>query len=133
MSKKSITCPYCDEPAYLTTSRRVYNGRDFGDIYLCQPCWAWVGVHKGTTQPLGRLANAALREWKKAAHAAFDPLWKVKMERDGCSKTKARKEGYYWLSQQLGIKYADCHIGMFDTELCQRTVEICERYGKARR
>ena len=31
---------------------------------------AYVGVHKGTDKPLGRLANAELRYWKKRAHAA---------------------------------------------------------------
>ena len=62
----SITCDYCGRPAQLTDSAIVY-GRSYGLIYYCAPCQAWVGVHKGTTTPLGRLANHELREWKKAA------------------------------------------------------------------
>jgi len=45
-------------------------------IYLCRSCDAYVGVHKGTDKPKGRLANAELREYKKKAHSAFDPLWR---------------------------------------------------------
>ena len=30
-------------------------------IYICKPCDAYVGVHKGTDKALGRLANKELR------------------------------------------------------------------------
>lgn len=68
-------CPYCDGMPVYVDSSLVY-GRSYGMIYLCHPCNAWVGVHKGTNKPLGRLANAELREAKKAAHEAFDKIWK---------------------------------------------------------
>ena len=126
---KRIRCDYCGGDAHLTTSRKVYGGRDYGPIYYCAPCRAWVGVHKGTTNPLGRVANAELREWKKRAHAAFDPLWKAKIAREGCSKSHARNSGYAWLASHLGISVKDCHIGMFDVDLCQRTVMLCEKYS----
>ena len=93
-------------------------------IYLCRPCHAWVGVHKGTSKALGRLANKELREAKKAAHATFDPLWKRKMKQ-GYKKHVARGKGYKWLSQQLSIDPKDCHIGMFDVDMCEKVVEIC--------
>lgn len=71
---KPPICPYCERPAeFLASSARVYHGRDYGPVWACLPCAAWVGCHKGTTQPLGRLANAELRKAKMAAHAAFDP------------------------------------------------------------
>lgn len=69
-------CDYCGNPADFVDSSVVYHGRSFGMIYLCPNCGAYVGVHKGSDKPLGRLANSELRNWKKAAHAAFDPLWK---------------------------------------------------------
>ena len=126
---KSPICPYCNSPSVYVDSEEVYS-RSYGMIYLCRPCRAWVGVHKGTTKPLGRLANAELREWKKRAHAAFDPLWKAKIERQGCSKRKARGKGYTWLASQLGISTEECHIGMFDVEMCRKVIETCSPYYK---
>ena len=36
-------------------------GVDYGMIYYCPQCGAYVGVHKGTDRAKGRLANAELR------------------------------------------------------------------------
>ena len=109
----TVICPYCEGKA------------------VCRPCDAYVGVHKddGKNRPLGRLANKELREWKKAAHAAFDPLWQGKMKRDRCSKGQARKAGYFWLSKQLDIKFRDCHIGEFGVDMCRKVVEVCGQIG----
>jgi len=73
-----VICPYCGKNAVLTDSAVVYHGRSYGMIWLCRPCWAYVGTHKNSRKhaPLGRIANAELRDWKKKVHAAFDPLWK---------------------------------------------------------
>jgi hypothetical protein len=87
-----------------------------------------VGVHKGTDKPLGRMANKELRGWKGRAHAAFDPLWKRKLElyrHEGATKGWARGTGYKWLAGQLGIPAQECHIAMFDVEMCKRVVEVC--------
>src|ERR1044072_1392050 len=72
------TCPYCNRPTQYVDSKRVYT-KSYGMIYLCEPCGAWVGVHRGTNVALGRLANRELRKWKKDAHKYFDPLWQKKM------------------------------------------------------
>jgi hypothetical protein len=121
MSHKAmfVRCDYCSQQAELIDSEKVY-GRSYGLIYICWPCDARIGVHKGTTRPLGRLANKELREWKKRAHAAFDPLWK--------SKQMTRPDAYRWLAKEMDIKDAarDCHIGMFDVADCQRVVAIME-------
>jgi len=124
------TCPYCQKPAELVTGRVLYP-RCWGDVarknfFRCAPCSAWVGVHEGTLQPFGRLANAELRTVRQHAHNAFDRLWEGKMLRDGCSKGKAREAGYQWLAAQLGIPRADCHIGMMDVEMCTRVVQVCQ-------
>lgn len=112
----------------LVSGNVVYpHRRDLGhrQFYLCKPCDAYVGVHVGTTKPLGRLANRELRLAKMAAHAAFDPLWRGQGH-------KKRKEAYGWLADTLGIEREDCHIGRFDVPLCLKTVDICEAERKER-
>lgn len=129
-----VTCPYCNAKAALVDGRELYPHRpDLRDKlgYQCAPCDAWVGCHPGTDRPLGRLANAELRKAKMAAHAAFDPLWKAKQRRDGCSKGRARGKGYAWLADQLGIPPSECHIGMMDVATCRRVVAICEGVRRA--
>lgn len=117
----TLTCPYCQQPACLTTGATIYPHRaDLHDkrFYHCAPCRAWVGCHPGTDKPLGRLANAELRAAKMAAHAAFDPLWRG-------TSTRKRSEAYRWLAGKLGIAWKDCHIGEMNVEQCRRVVEIC--------
>lgn len=133
----TITCPYCNSIATLENSIKVYK-KDYGLMYICgnyPDCDAYVGVHKNTTKPLGRLSNKELRKWKNKAHAVFDPLWQRKLEKrrkergEKYKKVWARGSGYKWLALQLGIEMKDCHIGMFDIELCKKTVEICTPYN----
>lgn len=125
--KKPKRCRYCQQMAVLARpgdAAYPYQ-QDYGPVWVCTPCGAWVGCHPGTENPLGGLANAQLRAAKICAHAAFDPLWQAKMRRDGCSKTRARRAGYKWLAGQLGIDVKVCHIGFMDLDECQRVVEIC--------
>ncbi len=111
-----VLCPYCHNEAKYVDSKVVY-GRSYGMIYLCSDCDAYVGVHKGTDKPLGRLANRDLRKWKIAAHEAFDPLWK--------SGRMKRNQAYVWLAKQMRLNREDAHIGMFDIEMCKELVKIC--------
>lgn len=124
--RKGHICPYCLKNTEYVNSSEVY-GKDFGKIYLCKPCKAWVGVHQGTDNALGRLANAELREWRKAAHALFDQLWTAKINK-GFSKTKARKSAYKWLGAQLGISPGDTHISWFDVDMCKKVIDICRPF-----
>ena len=126
-----VDCPYCNGQAKLIDSKEIY-GKSYGMVWVCEPCDAWVGTHKGSKKhrPLGRLANAQLRHWKQLAHTKFDPLWIAKMRRDKCRRNTARRLGYTWLAKQLGIEVKDCHIGMFDVDLCMRVVEICRTLGR---
>ena len=123
------TCPYCNSAAELVSGSVIYPHRpDLADrrFWRCKPCNAWVGCHQGSKDiPLGRLADAQLRRAKMGAHAAFDPIWKMIMQQQGCNKGVARWKAYAWLATQLAIPAENCHIGMFDAELCQRVVDIC--------
>lgn len=54
---KGKICPYCHIPTEYKNSIEVY-GIDYGMIYYCPKCRAYVGVHAGTDRAKGRLANA---------------------------------------------------------------------------
>ena len=119
-------CPYCEIPAALVEhGDELYPyRRDFGMLWACR-CGAYVGCHPGTILPLGRLADAELREAKKRAHAVFDPIWQREIERNGAKPRSARAFTYGWLARELGISTDQCHIGWFDNAQCQRVIEIC--------
>lgn len=127
-----ICCPYCNLDAHLVSGDTIYPHRpDLHHLHFwhCAPCGAYVGCHRGTERPLGGLANVELRLAKQQAHAAFDPLWKFHTWTDGY-QTMTRDAAYEWLADQLGMSRADCHVGMFDVEQCQRVVEICNERDK---
>jgi hypothetical protein len=122
-----VTCPYCKRHAMLVTGKFIYPHRP--DLYelnfwLCDPCNAYVGTHKAGlgwgkgTRPKGTLADAPTRNARKAAHAAFDPIW---MEGD-----MSRGKAYAWLAQSLGLSVEETHIGVFNVETCQRVITLAK-------
>lgn len=117
----TFLCAYCDKPLLLVTGREIYPHRK--DLYrkklwLCKPCDAYVGCHGNSDNPLGRVANKQLRYWKSMAHGCFDPVWK--------NKKYTRAQAYQRLAVRLEIPQSECHIGMFDVEMCKRVVAIFE-------
>lgn len=111
----AVSCPYCGLQARLVAGKAVYPR--LPDLWD-SPCNAYVGVHEGTELPYGTLANAALRQARRRAHEAFDPIW-------GGDKSK-RKAAYAWLAGRLGVSVDDCHIGGFDLATCARVVVACD-------
>lgn len=110
------SCPYCGSPTQLVDDSEIY-GQSFGTkCYICRSCQAWVGCHKGTDKALGRIANKELRELKRQAHEAFDPIWK-----DGYLP---RTAAYEVLSTAIGLPIEQTHIGMFDEELCRKVISL---------
>lgn len=103
----TVTCPYCSAPA-----DRVQT--PWGFKYQCVPCDARVGCHPGSDKPLGTLANAELRKARMAAHAAFDPLWKL----HGLKRSAA----YAWLARKMGIVVTSCHVAHFNVDQCKQVV-----------
>lgn len=106
-------CPYCGRLTEYVDSIEVY-GTSYGMIYLCRDCNAHVGVHKGTDNALGRLAQKKLRKLKHEAHEYFDKIW--------LHKFMTRHEAYAWLSQVLELPSEYTHIGMFSEATCQRVI-----------
>lgn len=121
MSDVRRPCDDCGAEAELVTGREIYpHRRDLwgGQYWACLPCRCWVGCHPGSDKRMGRVANAATRKLKVAAHAAFDPMWK--------SGRITRKQAYAWLREQTGLSERDCHMGWMSDEDLKRVAEVCE-------
>lgn len=130
---------YCGRTSeFLPSSEQLY-GVEYGPVYFCEPCYAWVGCHKGTTRPLGIPASQEIREARRKAHAVFDPIWQsiwkdlnrahaVKLGRrvpDYYGKGEARRSVYSWLADKMGIPVEECHISWFNVEECNSVIELC--------
>lgn len=124
MNQKPNKCPYCGQDVVCKDSSIIY-GRSYGMVWICSgwpKCDAYVGCKKGTSQPLGRLANPELRYWKKHAHDTFDKLWN--------HGKMTRSDAYTWLSRELSIPPAKCHIGMFDVDQCKAVCNAITEFNK---
>lgn len=84
-------CRYCGGAVHLVPAAKVYGpaaakrlGLEREKFYQCQNCNARVGCHKGSTRPLGNLANEALRMKRMETHQVFDNFWKER----GMSRTQ---------------------------------------------
>lgn len=125
-------CAYCGEETQLVDDADVYGTSYGGKCWVCWPCGAWVGCHKGTEKALGRVANKELRVAKMKAHEAFDQLWKRKKANavSVYGRKNARSLAYKWLSKQMGTAPILTHIGMFNLDQCKKVVQICKPYLK---
>jgi len=112
---KYLHCPYCGGRAYIKPSR-------YGYWYPCSSfpkCEASVGCHPNTTRPLGTLANRQLKDARMAIHRLFDPLWK--------KKKMKRNEAYKWFAGKIGISKSECHIALFDLEMCRKAAKVFDK------
>lgn len=120
-------CPYCGRKSEHINSKEVY-GKDYGMLYACRPCDAYVGTHRTNPQrALGRLADRNLRYWKKQAHRYFDALWKYGIYK-GRKKHEVRTAAYEWLANEMDLPVKYCHIGMFTVMQCKRAIVICKPF-----
>ena len=112
-----MNCPYCLNQAEWVENKEIY-GKNYGKsvmVWLCKKCNAYVGCHNNTRTPLGIMANKETREWRKKAHAVFDPIWK--------NRILKRKRAYGFLQRRLGF---EVHIGEADVETCKKIIDVCE-------
>lgn len=124
----ALDCAYCGHPTELVADTAVYARSYGGSVYLCRPCKAWVGCHKGTTRPLGRVAKADLRSLKICCHALFDPIWKTAKTLRGGSNSEHRKKAYQWLAEGIGIPFSECHFGLFDESRARAALSFLQAY-----
>ncbi|MGD9726953.1 MAG: zinc-finger-containing protein [Nitrospira sp.] len=128
---RKVLCPYCDLQAELIDAAQVYR-RSYGKLWICQPCNAWVGVHKDSKDaaPKGTLAKAGLRRLRIEVHGVFDPFW-MELCASGLSKGRARKACYTRLATDMAIQPEVCHIAMFDEDQCKQAISICMKWREA--
>ena len=82
--------------------------------------------------PLGRLANAQLRDWKARLHDALKPLAAAKAQRDGCNLFEARARGMKWLAGEITLDDKQSNIHQLDVEQCKTAVGIIEQFVRQR-
>ncbi|SAK61043.1 hypothetical protein AWB79_02764 [Caballeronia hypogeia] len=129
-------CDYCGMQATLVhAGDDAYPYRDdHGPLWLRADCLAWVGVFPRSTRhvPLGRLADARLRELKAKLHAALEPLVAAKVRRDGCNVFEARAKAMKWLAGEIGADAEKCSIHSLDADQCERAIAVVERFRRDR-
>jgi len=111
-------CNICGWTVEYTDSKKVY-GKSFGMIYLCTQCTARVSVHKGTKNAMWILADSELRDLKKMCHSLFDTQWRTWL--------RSRKAAYKLLAKGMWIPHKHCHIGRFDTQLCNKAIDTLQK------
>lgn len=128
MEKLKI-CRYCGGMIRLVPASNIYGeavakrlGLEKERIYQCQNCNARVGCHRGTSRPLGNVANETLRLKRMETHRVFDGFWK--------RRGMTRSQGYRWLATELGLPKSLTHIGGFEMEQCQKVIDLCEKAEK---
>lgn len=126
VKKVHLTCPQCHSKALLRPASVVYGSKaDPGaKVYVCArypACNSYVNAHRHTNQPMGTLADAALRRKRREAHLELDRLWE--------SGLMSRAEAYRLIQLYLGIPPEDAHIGKFSAERCEKVAAFCRWFS----
>ena len=110
-------CPVCGGGVKRVSEtdiyRREYTGKEMVACEYYPSCDTYVGTHKDSGLPLGRLAGWVDRMKKKKAHKFFDPLWK--------EGHMTRPEAYAELAEYLGVPPEYCHMGMMNSSNLDKT------------
>lgn len=120
MEDGSPPCIECGRSTELVTGRDIYPHRpDLHDRNFWQClCGAYCGTHRGTTASLGYPCGGVTREARKAAHAAFDQLWR------GPQACKSRSAAYRWLAREMGLHPDNCHIGTMNAAQAREVARL---------
>jgi hypothetical protein len=106
-----------------------------GPVWICPPCQAWIGIHSRSTRnvPLGRLADAALRDAKGRLHDALEPLAAAKARRDHVTVFEARARALRWVSTELGFDTPPSSIHFLTLAQCEQALRYVETWKAHRR
>lgn len=119
---RPTVCPWC-KGAVVYGDMQTFGIDPFqsGKCYICTNCGSFVGTHrKKPLEALGMLADRETRVLRKLCHEEFDKHW---------MSTPAKNRLYYKLSQDMGIKYDDCHFGYMNKEQLQQALDIMKNWG----
>lgn len=104
---QAMNCPIHNIEMAVTKTR--YGPRHDCHADGCTVVW-W------SDSPTSTPADAETRAARKAAHAAFDPLW----QHQGGRFHRRRTGAYRWLAKVLGVPGHEAHIGMSNKEQCEK-------------
>jgi hypothetical protein len=125
-------CDYCGTRAELVRSGDAsYPYReDHGPLWICTTCRAWIGVHARSryNTPLGRLANAALREAKCRLHDAVEPLAEAKARRDSVTIFEARARAVRWVASELAFEPMPANLHAFTLDQCEQALRYVDAW-----
>jgi hypothetical protein len=132
-----VICSHCESVAVFRPNKMIY-GRKYGNgmAWIClnffkkgdKHCDSYVGCH-ADGRPLGTPANKQLRQTRYGVHEVFDPLWQLHGD-DKRKNNIERSKRYSQLARFLNIKKEECHIGMFDLEMCSKALEFVMLYNE---
>jgi hypothetical protein len=107
---RKVHCDYCQQPAEVSATAR-------GPIWLCIPFDAWVPIYinSNTAAPMGRLANAELREAKRQFNHAMRPIIDM----------AGRRRAYEWLATAMGLSPHACDGHRFDLDQARKARQLC--------
>lgn len=103
----AILCPKCG-------AKPTHNVTRYGPRLDCCGLWAW-GEHP--------LTDAETHAARKAAHAAFDPLWKRNIV--------SRGTAYKLLADAMGMTRTECHMKLMTAEQAKRVPNIAAQIRSA--
>lgn len=116
-------CPYCGNHTVLRSADGIYRENSRQEmLYVCKKypvCDAYVRVQKGTTIPLGTIANRELRELRIKAHQQFDKLYK-------CGYM-SKHDAYQWLGNLLGVPAKNAHIAQLNVLSCNLVIREAQK------
>ncbi|MFM0046096.1 zinc-finger-containing protein [Paraburkholderia sediminicola] len=130
-------CDYCGERALLARADdEAYPYReDHGPLWICTACQAWIGIPSRSTRnvPLGRLADAPLRDAKSRLHDMLEPLVAGKVRRDRVNPFEARAKAIRWAAGELGFDPLPASIHNLSLEQCEQAIRYVEAFIAHRR
>ncbi|GAB7526801.1 zinc-finger-containing protein [Paraburkholderia sp. 2C] len=125
-------CDYCGARAQLAQFGDAdYPYRDdHAAVWICTSCAAWIGVRPRSKHnvPLGRLADAPLREAKSRLHDRLEPLAEAKARRDKVSVFEARAKAVRWVAQELGFDPVPSSLHAFTLDQCEQALRYVEAW-----
>lgn len=118
--KRPDKCHSCGSERIICTENKIIYGSNYGDwplIWYCYECTSLVSCHPNTTIPMGYMATQKVRQARRRAHKAFDPIHRK-------YKIMSRTQAYKWLSSMMNIPREKCHISMLNEEQCEQVISL---------